>query len=460
MKQEQSLEMFDKMPVAKAVIKNALPAIAAMLMVLTYNLADTFFIGQTHDDLQVAAVSIATPIFLIFTAIGTIFGIGGTSMISRSFGERKPDYAKKVCSFCMWSCVFVGVIMSILFLIFMDNILRLVGTSEDIWGLAKSYLTIVSLCGPFVLISNCYSNILRAEGQSVKAMLGTLIGNMLNVILDPIFILVFKMNIAGAAIATVIGNIVGALYYIMYYLRGNSVLSINIRDFTIKDKICSGVLAIGIPASLGSILMSLSQIIVNSQMAHYGDMALAGIGVAMKMTMITSMLAMGLGQGVQALLGYCVGAKNWDRFKAIMKFSFCAAFLLSVLTTALCYIFNSQIIGVFLTDTASFEYASNFSKILLTTSALFGIFYILINALQAMGAATPSLIVNISRQGLIYIPSLFILQAIMGVNGLVWSQPVADVLSLLLAISLYTAILKKIKSTQIGGMQIEKSDIE
>ena len=143
-----------------------------------------------------------------------------------------------------------------------------------------------------------------------------------------------------------------------------------------------------------------------------------------------------------------------------MKFSFCAAFLLSVLTTALCYIFNSQIIGVFLTDTASFEYASNFSKILLTTSALFGIFYILINALQAMGAATPSLIVNISRQGLIYIPSLFILQAIMGVNGLVWSQPVADVLSLLLAISLYTAILKKIKSTQIGGMQIEKSDIE
>ena len=214
MKENKSLDVFENAPVHKAVFQNALPAMAAMLMVLIYNLADTFFIGQTHDDLQVAAVSLATPVFLLFMAVGTIFGIGGTSVISRAMGEGRKDYAKKVCSFCMWSCVGVGIIMSILFLFFMEQILSFVGASADTWEYTKTYLTIVSFSGVFVLIANCYSNVIRAEGQSGKAMMGQLIGNLLNIILDPIMILVFGWNIAGAAIATVIGNVVGAGYYI------------------------------------------------------------------------------------------------------------------------------------------------------------------------------------------------------------------------------------------------------
>lgn len=443
MKQKKSLETFSKMPVGKAVIQNAVPAMLSMLMVLIYNLADTFFIGQTHDDFQVAAVSLATPVFLIFMSVGTVFGIGGTSVISRALGEKKTDYAKKVCSFCMWSCVFVGIIMSAVFIIFIDSILRLIGTSADVWNYTKNYLVIVSFCGPFVLISNCFSNILRAEGQSVKAMLGMLLGNLLNVILDPIFILVFKMDIVGAAIATVIGNVIGAAYYILYYLKGESSLGVSIRNFTVCNNVCKSVLAIGIPASLGSALMSISQIIVNGQMAHYGDLAVAGIGVAMKITMITGMIAMGVGQGIQALLGYCAGANLWDRFKKIMSHSLKFAFALSAGMTALCYIFNSNIINVFLTQDTAFNYAQNFSKILLTTSALFGIFYVIINALQAMGAATESLVVNLSRQGIIYIPAIFLLQAKLGVTGLIWAQPVADILSLLLAVLLYINILRK-----------------
>lgn len=276
----------------KAVFKNALPAMAAMLMVLIYNLADTFFIGQTHDDLQVAAVSLATPVFLLFMAVGTIFGNGGTSVISRAMGEGRTDYAKKVCSFCMWSCVGVGIIMSALFLLFMDQILALIGASADTWEYVKTYLTIVSLSGPFVLIANCYSNVIRAEGQSGKAMMGQLIGNLLNVVLDPIMILVFGWNIAGAAIATVIGNAAGAIYYIFYFLSGKSMLSINPKDFSIKNKVASGVLTIGIPAALGSLLMSVSNIIMNSQMGKYGDMAVAGVGVAMKVTMLTGMVVL------------------------------------------------------------------------------------------------------------------------------------------------------------------------
>lgn len=443
MEENKSFEIFENAPVVKAVLQNALPAMAAMLMVLIYNLADTFFIGQTHNDLQVAAVSLATPVFLLFMAVGTIFGIGGTSVISRSIGEGKKDYAKKVCSFCMWSCVGVGVLMAVLFLLFMDQILAFVGASAETWDYAKTYLTIVCISGPFVLIANCYCNVIRAEGESGKAMMGQVLGNLLNVILDPIMILVFKWDIAGAAIATVIGNVVGAGYYIGYFLSGKSMLSVKLKDFSIKDGVAKNVLTIGIPAALGSLLMSLSSIIMNSQMAKYGDMAVAGVGVAMKVTMMTGMICIGLGQGIQPLLGYCVGAKKWDRYKNVLNFSLIFAFALSTALTIICYIFTGQIVSVFLTNSAAYDYGVSFSRILLCTSFLFGVFYVLTNALQASGAAMESLIVNISRQGLIYIPAMFILGAYFYENGLIWAQPVADILSLLLAIALYIKKSKK-----------------
>lgn len=442
--EQKSLEVFESMPVHKAVFKNVLPAMAAMLMVLVYNLADTFFIGQTHDALQVAAVSLATPVFLIFMAVGTAFGIGGTSVISRALGEGRKDYAKKVCSFCMWGCVIVGVVMTALFLIFMEPILSLIGASSDTWDLAKTYLMIVVCSGPFVLISNCYANVIRAEGESGKAMMGQLLGNLLNVVLDPIMILGFGWNIAGAAIATIIGNMFGAGYYIFYFLRGKSSLSVRLKDFTLREKVCSSVLVIGIPAALGSLLMSVSQIIINSQMAEYGDMAIAGMGVAMKVVTITGMVCMGLGQGVQPLLGYCVGAKLWKRFKDVFKFSIIFSLTLGVVLTVICYLFTNQIVSAFLTDVTAFDYAVQFAKILLTTSFTFGVFAVLTNALQAMGAATASLVINLSRQGIIFIPALFILKAVLELTGLVWAQPVADILSIVLAAALYINTYKKL----------------
>lgn len=442
--EQKSLEVFESMPVPKAVFRNALPAMAAMLMVLVYNLADTFFIGQTHDALQVAAVSLATPVFLIFMAVGTVFGMGGTSVISRALGEGRKDYAKKVCSFCMWGCVIVGVVMAALFLIFMEPILSLIGASSDTWDLAKTYLMIVVCSGPFVLISNCYANVIRTEGESGRACMGQLLGNLLNVVLDPIMILGFGWNIAGAAIATVIGNVFGAGYYISYFLRGKSSLSVRLKDFTLREKVCSSVLAIGVPAALGSMLMSVSQIIINSQMAEYGDMAIAGMGVAMKVVTITGMVCIGLGQGVQPLLGYCVGAKLWKRFKDVFKFSFIFSFILGVVLTVICYLFTNQIVSAFLADVTAFDYAVQFAKILLTTSPIFGVFYVLTNALQAMGAATASLVINLSRQGIIFIPVLFILKAVLGLTGLVWAQPVADILSILLAAVLYVNTYKKL----------------
>lgn len=200
---------------------------------------------------------------------------------------------------------------------------------------------------------------------------------------------------------------------------------------------------IGIPTALASLLMSTSQIIVNARMASYGDMAVAGIGVAMKVTMISSMICMGIGQGVQPLLGFCVGAGRWERFKGVMRFSLGFAFVLSGVMTALCYLLSGQIVGIFLTEAEAFDYAVEFTHILLTTSILFGIFFVQVNALQAMGAATEALIVSVSRQGLIYIPALFLLEGFLQAAGLVWAQPVADVLSTALVGALYLRVTRK-----------------
>ncbi len=441
-KQTDSLEIFKSAPIAQAVLKNTIPAMVAMMMVLLYNLADTFFIGRTEDALMIAAVSLVTPAFLLFMAVGTVFGIGGTSVISRAMGEGREEYAKKVSSFCMWSCVAVGIVMVVVIFAFMDSILKMLGASADTMDYARQYLSIVTVAGPFVLISNCYANIIRTEGKAGMAMLGQLGGNLLNVILDPILILGFGWNVAGAAIATAVSNLISAVYYIGYFKFGKSRLSISPKDFYVKDNILKGVLAIGIPAALGDILMSVSSIVLNSQMAKYGDMALAGIGVAMKVTMITGMICIGFGQGIQPLLGYCVGAKNWKRYKEALWFSVIFGLGLSTFMTILCYVFDHQIVGLFLSEFEAFKYGVEFSRILLTTSFLFGMFYVLSNALQAMGAATSAFIINISRQGLIYIPALFILKAIIGMKGLLWAQPVADVLSVILVVVLYRITLK------------------
>ena len=451
------MSRFETMSVSKAIFLNAIPAIMAMLMVLIYNLADTFFIGKTNDGIQIASVSLTTPVFLIFTALGTVFGMGGTSVISRAFGEGRKDYAKKVCSFCMWGCVIMGTLSSLLLVTFLTPLLRWMGASDEVFPHAASYLRIVALCGPFSLISNCFANVLRAEGQSSKAMMGQLLGNLINVILDPIFILTFRLNVKGAAIATVIGNLIGAGYYIVYFLRGESQLSVSLRDFTVQEKVMTSVLAIGIPASLGALLMSVSQMVVNGMMAGYGDMAVAGYGVASKANMIVGTVGLGLGQGVAPLLGYSFGSNNRKKLLSYLKWSLFYALILGIVFEAGCYFGASGIIRAFISSTGSeeFQWGLRFFRILLVTDFLFGIYYVLVNTLQAMGKGLASFIVNVSRQGLVYIPLAILLNGIYQADGLAYAQPVSDVISALFTLTLTLLALSKYrKALSEGGKSL------
>lgn len=453
MQQEKSMESFAQGSVPKAVLKNALPAIAAQLMVLIYNLADTFFIAQTHNDYMVAAVSLATPVFLIFMSLGTLFGIGGTSVISRALGADRQEYARKVSAFCMWGCVTVGGVLMVLFWIGMESLLKLLGASVDTIEYTRTYLNIVVSCGIFSMISNCYSCIIRAEGKAGVATAGTIIGNLLNVILDPIMITLLGWNVAGAAVATVMGNAFAAIYYILYFIRGKSSLSISIRDASAKEGICLEVCAIGIPAALGTMLMSISQVITNARMAAYGDLAVAAYGVATKIIMLVAMVGLGVGMGIQPLLGFCHGAHNRERFRSVLKYSCFLGLVVCMLCATGCTVFTDSFVQLFLTDAAALADGAAFTRIFASTAWLFGLYYVLLNTLQAMGAAKPSFVVSICRQGIIYIPAVFLMEAIKGAKGLVWAQPVADVLSLLLVAVLLAMQLKRQK--QENGKALE-----
>ena len=437
MKKEQTGEI-------KNVLNNVFPSMISMVMVLVYNLADTFFIGQTGNAYMVAATSLVTPAFTMFTALGVIFGTGGTSLISRKLGEGKSDYAKKISSFCFWTAVGVGSVVMIVVLLFNGKIVGILGATDATREFVREYLSIVGLSVPFLMISNAFSQILRAEGQAKKAMMGMILGNLTNIILDPIMILGFNWGIKGAAIATVIGNVAGAIFYIMHYLTGKSILSISIKEYQVGENVAREVLSIGIPAALNNVFMAFANIIANNFMVNFGDMAVAGFGVATKVGMILGMLLMGIGTGVQPLLGFAYGEGEKEKFDGIFRFSMLISVVTSILITLLIYVGTDELVRAFVTEPDAFQYGVNFVRIFTISGPALGILYILSNALQGMGAALPSLLVNVSRQGLLYIPLLFLFSTLFKSAEIITAaQPVADILTTILAIVLYICVYKK-----------------
>lgn len=441
---DKTTAIFRDAPVPKAVLSNIIPSIISMLMVLAYNLADTFFIGQTKNALMVAAVSIATPAFLLFMAVGMLFGIGGTSLISRMLGEGKDERAKNASSFCFWTGLSIGIVSMILIWIFAKPVCRLIGASDDTLEYTVQYLTIVATGIPFLIVSNSFSNIIRAEGHANKAMSGMIIGNLLNIVLDPIMILGFGWNVAGAAIATVLGNVFASVFYIIHLLSKSSSLSIRPQDYKARERIATGVFAIGIPASLNSVLMSVSNIVINNKMRWHGDMAVAGLGVAMKINMIAVMLLIGVGTGIQPLLGYCYGARNKKRYLAVLKFSMLFALGLSIVMTIICYCGAGPLVNAFLEDADAYSYGISFARIYIYSGPILGQLFVLINAIQSTGAALPSLILSISRQGLLYLPILTVLNAVLNTpESLAAAQPITDYLATALAAVLFVFTYKK-----------------
>lgn len=427
-------DLFEKAPVPKAVATMAVPTMISMLVVVIYNMADTFFIGQTKDPLQVAAVSLATPVFMIFMALGHLFGIGGSSAISRALGERRKDRAWHISSFCCYGLLGLGVMVAVISVLGMEQILHLIGASENTIGFARQYLTIISIGAPTIMFSTAFANILRGEGASRESMVGNLLGTIVNIILDPVMILGLGWGVSGAALATIIGNIAACFFYISYYVRGKSMLSIHVKDFRMGEGIAASVAAIGIPASLNNILMSFANIILNQALVGYGDTPVAAMGVALKSNMLVVLLQIGLCVGIQPLIGYNYGSGNKKRLMQVFKFTGVASVIMGMLLTLFMIIARKTMIQVFINDAEVVSYGIRMVVALQLSAPFIGILFLCINTIQGMGKALPSLVLTVCRQGLIFIPLIFILNAMLGLDGVIYAQPAADYLSILVGI--------------------------
>ncbi len=449
--------VFTEYSVPKAVGTLAIPSMLGMLINIIYNLADTFFVGQTGDKNQVAAVSVAMPVFLFFLAIGNLFGVGGCAYISRSLGEGKREKIKSISSFCIYTGILVAVVLSVLFIVFRRPLLFLVGASKYTIDFACDYLFWISLGGVFSVTSIVACNLIRGEGAAKESMIGMVIGQVFNIILDPIFILApgsklfgismpfgFNMGVKGAAIATVIGNIASVVYFLVYFMKGKSILSITPGRYSVKDGIFKGVVNVGLPASLNNLLMSLSNIVVNIFLAKYGDNAVAAMGVAMKANMLVVMLQIGLAQGIQPLIGYCYGAKNYHRMKKSIHFGMMCNVIIGASVTVFYIVCRRQVIGMFIDDEAVIEYGVKMITALMTPGTFLGIMFIINFAFQGMGKGMQSLVLAAGRQGLIFLPMLFIMNKVAGLDGVIWAQPIADVCCIILAAVMFRATTKKL----------------
>lgn len=451
-------QIFESYRVPKAVATMAIPSMLGMLINIVYNLADTFFVGQTGDSNQVAAVSVSMPLFLLFIALGNLFGVGGCAFVSRSLGEGKQDRVKKISSFSIYTSIAAGIILGAVYMIFKQPLLYLVGASDNTIGYAVDYLKWVAVGSPFVVTAITVGNLVRGEGAAKTSMFGMVLGQIVNIVLDPIFILssgdkLFGFNlpfglglgVAGAAIATVLGNVCSVIFFLVYFLRGKSILSITPARYTVKGGIAKGVINVGLPASLNNLLMSLSNIIVNIVLVGYGDNAVAAMGVAMKANMLVVMLQIGLAQGVQPLIGYCYGAKNYQRMKKCLRFSIACNVVIGTMMTLFYVVFKETVISMFINDPEVVELGVKMLIALMSPGAVIGIMFVLNFSFQGMGKGVQSLILSVGRQGLIYIPLLFILRATVGLEGIIWAQATADFCCVAMSLVMWSVIKKGLK---------------
>lgn len=446
----KNIDLFESAPVPKAVFSLAIPTVLSMIVSVFYNMVDTFFVGQTGNPHQVAAVSVATPVFLFFMAAGNIFGVGGSSFLSRALGEKHYDKVKKISAFCFYGGIVVGIAGQLLMFAFMRPILQAVGTSGNTFEFARQYLSWVACGGPAIVVAGAFTNLIRGEGAAKSSMIGMMSGTVVNIILDPIFILDsfhgipgLGMGVAGAAIATVIGNLVSLAVFLLHVCSKNSVLSIKPRYFSVRGGILSGVLAIGLPASLVNILMSLSNIVTNKILVSYGDIPVAAMGIAMKANMLVIFVQLGFAMGIQPLIGYNYGARNFARMKSVMKFSMLCVVIAGCTLTGIYFVCTRQIINVFINDQAVIETGIKLLRMLMCSGPFIGIMFVFNFTFQAMGKAIPALVLAASRQGFIFLPMIYLLNAIFHLDGVILAQPIADFCAIFIALGMFLSMNKR-----------------
>lgn len=440
---DRRAELLGKKDVKEALIQLAIPAIIGMLINAVYNVVDRIYVGRLGTE-ALAATNVVFPLFALIGAVGLTFGIGAGSYVSRLLGEGNKNKAEKTASTAIFSSMSCGLLYTVAGLFFIVPILTFFGASTTAMNYAVDYAKYLTMGAIFTMMNMTMNNLLRAEGSPKMAMLSMLTGAIINIILDPIFIFIFGLGISGAAIATVISQMCSTILLLSYYFSGRSSLRIGFRFISLSKDIYSQIMKIGTPTFMRQVLASFALVMVNNAAKVYGDNALAAMGIINIVFLIAFYVLFGFNQGFQPLAGYSFGAKNYSRLNQAIKVAISWASLYCIIITIIFTVMATPIAKAFSEDQQVIEMASFGLRVFSVNLPFMGFIIIITGLYQALGYSIGAAILSLSRQGLFLIPAVIILPRIYGLNGVIFSQFAADLITLFVATGFAIYIKKRL----------------
>ncbi|MDE6891368.1 MAG: MATE family efflux transporter [Lachnospiraceae bacterium] len=433
--------VFEEKSISKAIMRVGLPAMLGQLTTLIYNIADTFFVSLTREPAAIAAVTLCAPILLIIMSIACIFGMGGSSVIARLLGEEKKKESGTTMNFCVYGMAIAGVITLVLGLAFLQPLAKISGADADNIAYTCDYLKWIFAGAPFIMMANGFVHLFRSVGLIKEGTIGLVLGNVINMILDYVFIAVFEWGTAGAALATSLGFVCATIYYIACMIReerrGNQLVPLSPKRFAPDAAMIRSVVGIGIPGALITVLMSVSNIVLNNYIGIYGSDAVASYGIAYKLDMVPILLSVGLSQGVAPLVGYCYGGNEKKRMSDIVKYTVLYGVLMGAVFTAVFVLLGKPLASVFLQDKVLIEQTGYFLKILCLSAPMLGVINMMTSYFQALGKAIKSLTITVLRNAVLFIPGVMILNYFWKLNGVIAAQPVVETVLTVICIIMY-----------------------
>ena len=440
--------LFEQMPVAQAVRRQILPSIASQMVLLLYNLADTYFVGLLNDPSQTAAVSVAYTVTVLMTAIANLFAVGGASCMARAMGRHDGDGVPRIAAISFWWCLLSAVLFSGAFALLASPLLHLCGATAETYALAFHYAKwVVIWGGPCAILNILLSNLLRAEGSAGLASAGVSLGGIINIVLDPFFVLpqFFGLGAEGAGLATAISNGVGTLFLLacLFCKRRSSMISLRLHGLRYTAKYMGGILKIGFPSCAQYLLTVVAVGALMKFMSAYDTEAVAALGIVKKLDMLPLYFSIGVSGGILPLLAYNYASGNNDRRRRVFKLGCGVSVAFSLLCVLLYELLAPTLIGSFIDTPATIAYGAAFLRITVLAMPMMAVCYPMITQFQAMGRAKESLICSVLRKGVLDIPLLFLLDGLLPMYGCTMVQPIVDCLSMLAALWFYRRIARE-----------------
>ena len=443
-------ELFTTTPVMQAVLTLAVPTVISQIITVIYNMADTFFIGRMNDPAQVAAAQLAMPIFIFMSAFSGLFGIGGSSVISRSLGAGDRNRARQCASFCILTGAAVGILYGVLIYGSRGILFPVLGADQRTWAPLEKYVFWTVAVGALPTILNTeLAYLIRSEGYSKQASFGVAMGGILNMILDPIFIFALHLQIVGAAIATMLSNVAACIYFgvFLYRIRENSTITPNPKYYSANNGLAREVVTVGLPSSIMTLMSTISNTTLNHLIASYSTEAIAGMGIAKKIDLLALAIAGGMTQGTLPLIGYNYSSGDRKRMTDAIRALAILSIGIALAGTLLLLIGSGFITKLFINDALTVHYGSRFLRIICLACVTTTLNFMIITIFQATGKKIQPMILSFLRKGVLDIPLMILLNGLRGVEAIPWATPAADLLALIIACSMFVPFLKEVNKT-------------